>query len=68
VTPALACILLAIDLARSVDDLAGWWRDHQPALRVLEPGELGRAVVAKDGRKAALAHQRSTNARHQLRL
>ena len=66
-TPALACILLAIDLARSVDDLAGWWRDHQPALRVLDAAELGRAVVAKDGRKCALARQPSTNAGHQLR-
>ncbi|WP_372918739.1 hypothetical protein [Sandarakinorhabdus sp.] len=50
----LACILLAIDLARTVDGLAGWWNTHQPALRVLAPEERAAAITAKDARKAVL--------------
>lgn len=54
-SPALACILLALDLARSVDDLAGWWKSHQPALRILADDELAEAVAAKDRRKVEVA-------------
>jgi len=51
----LAAILLAIDLARSAEALALWWRDHQPALRRLSTAELAVAIAAKDRAKASRA-------------
>lgn len=54
-SPALACIKLAIDLAASLPDLAAWWADHKPALRALSEAERAEAIAHKDARKAALA-------------
>lgn len=55
-SPLLAAILLAIECAPSVESLATWWRDHQPALRRLTPAELATAIAAKDARKAGMDH------------
>ena len=54
-SPALACVKLAIDLAGSLEDLAAWWAEHKPALRALDAAELAEAVAHKDRRKTALA-------------
>jgi len=54
-SPLLGAILLAIDMASTLDDLAGWWRAHQPALVVLSPAELAIAIARKDDRKTDLA-------------
>lgn len=60
----LAVILLAIDCARSLDDLADWWQDHKPALRRLSPPELGAAVAHKDARKRLLLSPAQHPSRH----
>lgn len=56
-SPLLASVLLAIDCAASVSELAAWWQAHQPALRRLGRPELAEAVAAKDARKLHLARQ-----------
>lgn len=56
-SPALACVLLAIDMAASTDALGRWWAEHQPALRALAAPERAQAIAAKDARKAALARR-----------
>jgi len=55
VTPLLATLLLAIDLAETDADLARWWNLHQRAFRVLAPAERAALIARKNARKAALA-------------
>ena len=56
--PLRATIELAIDLAASVAALATWWREHQHALRLLDPADLSQVIALKDHRKRRLeAHQ-----------
>ncbi len=47
----LPVLLLAIDLAPSVADLAAWWRDHQGVLRQLSTPDLAAVLAAKERRK-----------------
>lgn len=54
-----ACCELAIDMAPDLPALAGWWRDHQPALRALSPADLRHVTARKDRRKQALATPRN---------
>ena len=54
-SPTLACILLAIDMAGSEAALAAWWMEHKPVLRTLPSADLAAAIARKDARKAALA-------------
>lgn len=60
----LAVILLAIDCARSLDDLAGWWQDHKPVLRILSPPDLAAAVAHKNARKHLLQSPAHHATRH----
>lgn len=55
--PLLAAVLLAVECASSVSELATWWQTHQGALRRLGRAELAEAVAAKDRRKLQLARQ-----------
>lgn len=57
----LGAILLAIAVADTVNDLAHWWEQHKPALRLLSPGELAIAVAAKDRAKAGFMPQNDTS-------
>lgn len=54
-SPLLATILLSIECACSVSDLAAWWQAHQLALRRLDHAELAEAVAAKDKQKRELS-------------
>lgn len=53
-SPLLATIELAIDLAPTLQHLAAWWTEHQPALRRLTPQDRARAIHVKDRRKTIL--------------
>ncbi|WP_431860200.1 hypothetical protein [Azospirillum sp.] len=52
-----AVLVLAVELAPTLEDLVDWWREprHQRAMQVLSPADLDRVVTAKDRRKAELA-------------
>lgn len=54
-SPLLGAILLAVECASSLADLAEWWQDHKPAIKRLPAPELAQAVAAKDLRKQTLA-------------
>jgi len=54
-SPLLAAIVLAVECADSVHDLAVWWQSHQRVLRRLCPAELAVAIAGKDHRKHHLA-------------
>ena len=54
--PAIAaCLILGIDLARSLADLGAFWRDNQAALQLLRHVDLGPVVARKDARKVELS-------------
>lgn len=55
----VTAIALCIAVADSLDDLADWWRAHQPVLRGLSPAELAEVTALKDRRKAELMHRQA---------
>lgn len=54
-TACAACLVLGVELAASLSDLAAYWQENQSALRMLAPDELAAVVAVKDQRKSALA-------------
>jgi len=52
----LARVLIeAIGMAREMDDLRNWWRDHNHLIRSLPEQERNRVIAAKDRRKEELS-------------
>jgi len=47
----LATLRLAIDCADNLEELAGWWQAHQPAIRHLSERDRATLIAAKDARK-----------------
>lgn len=51
----LARVLIeAIGMAREMDDLRNWWRDHNHLIRSLPADQQARVIAAKDRRKEEL--------------
>lgn len=47
-------LIFSISVARTVEDLAVWWRGYQHIIRALPEHERNRVIAAKDRRKEEL--------------